>query len=217
MAIVRAEHDHIGTLGNERSQQLIVLGGAALTDNDLHAGMDARPSFFQCGTLMIGCDACCCILMALLPRQSRGVPVDRLAMSLCRLDFGHHLLVASQHTVEIHHLSKETDFLTRHQCFSVLDVDHTATGLHITTYCRHTAGCTEAEVKASLTTRANHIVDTLYAQHIANLMRVGNNADRTMADSDVCKLVGHHHAALDMYVAVDETWHDVRPWIHIRR
>lgn len=141
------------------------------------------------------------------------MPVYRLAITLCSLDLSYHILVASQQTRIIHHLCQETDILARHQRFDILNANLLTAGLHIAAYCRHATGSTEAEVKAYLTSRACHIVDTLYAKHIANLMRVGNHTDGTMTDSNVRKLVGYHHTALDMNVTVDETWHDVRPGI----
>ena len=60
-------------------------------------------------------------------------------------------------------------------------------------------------------TRAYHVVDTFHTQHITNLMRVGNDTYRAVTDSDACKLVRHHHAALDMHVSVNEARHDVWP------
>ena len=40
-------------------------------------------------------------------------------------------------------------------------------------------------------------------------MRVGHHTYRTMTHGDACKLMRHHHAALNVYVTVYETWHDV--------
>ena len=41
VTIVCAEHHHVRTLGNERAEQLVVFGGTALADDDLHARIDA--------------------------------------------------------------------------------------------------------------------------------------------------------------------------------
>ena len=43
-------------------------------------------------------------------------------------------------------------------------------------------------------------------------MGVGNDAYRSVTDSDACKLVGHYHAALNVHVGIHETRHNVGPW-----
>ena len=150
MAVVRAEHHHVRTLGNQRTEQFIVLGGTALTDNDLHAGIDARTALVQRGAFMIGSDACCCILVTFLPRQSGSMAIDRLAVTQGCLDFSQRVLVARQDARVVHHLAQETNVLASHQCFCILNVNDLAASLYVSAYCRHTTGGTEAEVEDGL-------------------------------------------------------------------
>ena len=160
---------------------------------------------------MVGGNTCCGIAVALVSRQSGGMAVNRFAIAECSLDLGHHLLVVSQHARVVHHLTQETNVVTCHQRLCVFDVNHLSAGLNVTAYSRYAAGGTEKEVEVSLPSGADHIVDTLNAQHIANLVRVGNDADCSVADGDACKLMWHNHAALNVYVTVNEAWHQVRP------
>ena len=137
--------------------------------------------------------------------------VHRLAVTLGSLYLGHHLLVAIQHTEVVHHLCQETNILTGHQGLRVLDVNYLATGLDVAAYCRHTAGGTEEEIETGLLTRAYHVIDTVHAQHIANLVRIGHDTYRAVAHGNACKLMRNHHTALDVYVSINETRHNIRP------
>ena len=60
-------------------------------------------------------------------------------------------------------------------------------------------------------TRLDHVIHTLHAEHVSNLVRVGYNADGTVAHGNTCEFVRHHHTTLNMYMAVNETWHQIRP------
>ena len=62
-----------------------------------------------------------------------------------------------------------------------------------------------------LTTGAYHEVDTLDAQHVADLVWIGNHADGAVNGSDAPKLARCDHATLDMYVTVNEARHQIRP------
>ncbi len=160
---------------------------------------------------MVGGNACSGILVALMSRQSRSMTVHGLAITVGGHYLSHHLLVVSQHAGIVHHLTQEANILASHQLYRIFGVNYLAARLNITAYSRYTAGGTEKEIEVSFVSGANHVVDTLHAQYIANLVRVGNDANRSVADGDVCKLVRHHHAALNVHVAVNETRHHIRP------
>ena len=158
---------------------------------------------------MIGGDACPGILVALASRESWCVTVNGLSVTLRSLDLLHHFLVASQHTRVVHHLCEETNILASHELCRILGIDHGTAGFNITAYGRYTAGGTEAE--ANLMSGTNHIVDALNAQHVANFVWVGNDTYRAVTDGNMCKLMGHHHTALNMYVTINEARHYVWP------
>ena len=152
VTVVRTEHHHVGTLGNEWTEQRVVLGGTALADDNLHAGIDARASFLQRRTLMIGGDACPCIQVTLASCESWCVTVNRLSVTLRSLDFLHHFLIASQHSGIVHHLCQETNILASHEFLRVFGINHGSAGFNIAAYSRHTTGSTKAEVEARFAT-----------------------------------------------------------------
>ena len=211
MAVVGTEHHHVGTLADQVFQQFVVLGGTALTDDHLHAGTDARATLLERRTLVVGGDAGTGILVALVSGQSGGMAVNGLPMPERRLDLCHHLLVACQHSRVVHHLTQEPDVRTCHQLLGVLRIQHGAAGLYLATNGRHAAGRTETEVESHLTAGAYHEVDSLDAQHVADLVRVGNHADGAVSNDQAPELARRHHAALNMYVTVDEARHQIRP------
>ena len=211
VTVVGTQHHHIRTLVDQRTQQLIVLGGTTLADDNIHTGSDARTTLVQRRTLMVGGDAGGSIAVTILSCHSRGVTVHGFAIVQGRPYLRHHLFVAIQHTGIVHHLAQETDILTGHQRLRILGVNHRPAGLCVAAYCRHTAGCTEQEVEACLLARTYHVVDTRNAQHVANLVRVGNDTYRTVTDGNACKLMRHYHTTLNMHVGINETWHDVGP------
>ena len=63
-------------------------------------------------------------------------------------------------------------------------------------------------MEGNLTSVLNHKVDTLDAEHVGNLMRIGNGSNRAVLDGNMSKVLWKQHAALNVNVAVDEAWQD---------
>ena len=137
--------------------------------------------------------------------------VDGLTVAEGCLNLLLHLAVAVKHTGVVHHLSQETDLRAGHQRLDVVCIDRGTAGLYLAADGRHAAGGAEAEIEVYLMSRTNHVVDTLNAQHVTDLVRVGHHTDGAVADGDTRKLARHHHTTLYVYVTIDEAWHQIRP------
>ena len=85
------------------------------------------------------------------------------------------------------------------------------------------AGCASAESEpAPFCSRLalplfNHEANTIYSEHIANLVWVGNRSYRTMTDSGLGKFLRQDHATLNMHMTIDKTRHDVRIVLILRK
>ena len=154
---------------------------------------------------------------ATFKRKTGGMAVDGLAGRTGSGQLCHHLAVAMQHSHEVHHLGQESNVIALHQGCDLLTADRRAAGLHVAAYRRHAAGRTEQEVELRLAPQVNHHVNPFNAHHVCNLVRVGNGPDGAVFRRHTGKLRGQHHTALDVYVAVDKSRHQVRPRLHAVR
>ena len=131
--------------------------------------------------------------------------VNGLAVALGRLYFGHHLLVTGQDSRKVHHFGQKTDVVACQQLLDIVAVERGATRLDVSAARWHARRGTKAKVEADVLAAVNHKLYALFAQHVANFVRVGHNAYGSLLHSHAGKFGRHHHAAFYVHMAVDES------------
>ena len=173
MLVVGAERQagRVNTVADHTGEDVQeVFGGAPLPHQHRHACAQLFPRLFVSGALMVGMDARRHICLQPFPGKGRCMPVDHAFAK--QFQFGEHLRVAARHPRIVHHLAQPQHPRVGFERFHLLSGEHLSGVLE--RGCRHTGGYLHIVVDTAPFGCPKHKPDTLCAQNICDLVRVGN-------------------------------------------
>jgi len=187
--IVGAEHT-VGVIlrREQREERIEIARCRALTDHDVLPALKLGDGVLNGAAFVVGVDARSDVGVQVVARKSRRVAVDLLVVCLCRDDLFEHLLVGVRNADVVHHLSK-----TLHAVVLVEGVDR-AVIEHRAGFVErrrgHAGGEHETHVDGKILRRLQHILNTVGAHNVGDLVRVGDNGRGAVRNDSVGKFLG---------------------------
>ena len=187
--VVSAEHT-VGVIlrREQRKERVKVARGRALTDHDVLPAFELGEGVFHGAALMVGVHAGCDVGVQVVARKSRRVAVDLLVVCLRRDDLFEHLLIGIRHADIVHHLSKTLHAVVLVERVDRAVVEHRAG--FIERRRGHAGGEHEAHVDGKILRRLQHILNTVGAHNVGDLVRVGDHGRGAVRNDSVGKFLG---------------------------
>ena len=212
--IIGAEHTALHILvTQQRHQSLQVTGGSALADHNELAALQLGNRVVQIGALMVGIHAGGNIGIQVIAHQAGRVTVDLLMMRLRCHDLGHHLGIAVDDAVRVHHLSQAL-----HTGMIVEAVDGTivqiGAGL-VQGRGRYAGGEHETHIYRQILGGLQHVLNAVRAHDIGDLVGVSDHGGGAVSQNSLGKLLGVDQGALQMNMGIQKAGqHDLAGYIH---
>jgi hypothetical protein len=205
--VVAAEHDLVGMAGDEGVKRVEIARRRAFPDQDAHAGGEFVPGLLQAGALVVGADARLGVTPRLFPRQAGGVAVHRQAQAPGQGDLGHDGGITRQHGREIHHFGKVEEAVVAQEAPQFLQAQLGPGRLEGRG--RHARGRAEEHPEGYPPDVLQHEAHPLQAQHVGDLVGVGDAGHRAVAAGQAGEFRRHQHGTFHMHVGVHETRYQV--------
>ena len=215
--VVCAEHT-VGVIlrREQREQRVKVARGRALADHDVLPAFELGEGVLHGAALVVGVHAGCDVGVQVVAREPRCVAVDLLVVRLCRDDLFEHLLIGIRHADVVHHLSKTLHAVVLVERVDRAVVEHRAG--FIERRRGHAGGEHEAHVDGKILRRLQHILNTVGAHNVGDLVRVGDHGRGAVRDDSVGKFLGRDERALQVDVRVDKAGqHELAAHVDLER
>ena len=206
VAVVGAEGDPArAELVHERQQRLQVARHRGLADQEPHPGAQPLAALVRGQRLVVGADARRRVRLQLLAEEPGRVAVDvggaleRELRELAR--------AAADDAGEVHHLGEAEHAAATHQRLEVAGPSGAAWRLERRR--RHARGRHEVDVELQAGRGVEQPVDAVDAEHVRDLVRVGDDRGRPERQDQARELVDEQLDRLDVHVRVDEAGDDV--------
>ena len=163
---------------------------------------------------MVGVHAGGHIGVQIVAHQVGGVAVDLLVMGLTGHDLGHHIRIAVDHAVGIHHLGKA---LYPGMVIEGVDgpVVQIGAGL-VHGRGGHAGGQHKADIHRQVLRGLQHVFNAVGAHNIGDLVGIGNHSGGAVGQYRAGKLTGADQRALQMDVGVHKSGqYDFAGYVHL--
>ncbi len=206
LSVVGAESEPVrAELVDERQQRVEVAGAGGLADQHPHAGAQPLAALLDRAHLVIRADPRRCIGVQLLAEDRRGVPVDVRRTRECELrELG---LGAGDDAGEVHHLGEADHPAPPEEALEVAGNQRAARRLELGR--RYARRGHEEHVQREVRAQVREPVDTVRAQDVGDLVRVGDHRRRPEWKHEPRELVHEQLRGLEVHVGVDESGDEV--------
>ncbi len=188
--------------GQEWQQGLEVLRWRPFADLDQHADGGLGPGLGGRGRLVARADAGSGVGPERERVEARRMPVDRPAEVVGGAELGEDVAVAIEHGRHVHHLGQPQHVRPAEQLAHVCGTDHRAGVLPARR--GHARRGHEEQVERQPLGRLRQPVDAGDAQHVADLVRVGDHRRRPHRHDEPGKLGRREQRALQVHVRIDQ-------------
>ena len=204
LAVVGAERETIrSVLGDERQQRAQVARRGCLADEQPHAGTQPLASFVERRGLVVGAHTGRGVGLEIPPVDARRVPVDvRRERELREL-----ALVPGHDAGKVHHLGDAEHAAAAQERLQIALAQRAARRLVVRR--RHRRRSHEVHVERIAGRCVEQPVHAVRAEHVGDLVRVGDDRSRPERQHEARELVGEQLRRLEVDVRVDEPRHDV--------
>ncbi len=190
---------------DQRQQRLEVAGRGPLADEEVHPAAQLLPRLLELGGLVIRADARRRVGVERRPRQPRRMPVHRPVAG--GLDLGQHLGHAQKDAGVVHHLGQADDARVFEKQPQIGRLQLRTRGLHVGG--RHTGRGHDEDPQRQPLAGVEHVADAGDAQHVGDLVGIGDDGGGAARHDGPGELGHGHHARLDVDVGVDQAGADV--------
>ena len=215
MLVVGAEHAALHILvAQQGNQRLQIAGGGALADHDELAPLQLGDGVVEIVALVVGVHACRHIGVQVVAHQIRGVAVDLLVVGLTGHDLGHHVRIAVDDAVGVHHLGQA---LYAGMVIEGVDgpVVQIGTGL-VHGRGGHAGGQHEPHIHRQILGGLQHVLNAVGAHDVGDLVGVGDDGGGAVGQHRTGEFAGAHQRAFQMDVGVHKArQHDLAGNVHL--
>ena len=176
-----------------------------LADQQPEPGPQPLAALLERVRLVVRADAGRRVRLQVLAEHSGRVPVHVLGS--LELQLGQLGLVAGDDPGEVHHLREPENASAAQQALEVAGRQRPPRRFE----CGggHARGRHEPDVERQSGADVEEPVDTVGAEHVRDLVRIGNHGRRAERQDEPCELVDQQLRRLEVHVRVDESGHDV--------
>ena len=205
VAVVGAERDPVrAVLERERQERLEVACHRRLADEEPHPRPQPLASLLRGEALVVGADPGRGIRLQALAEQPGRVAVD--VLGALERELAELRRKAGDDAGEVHHLREPEHPVPPHQRLEVARRERPARRLERRG--GHARGRHEVDVELEVVAGVEQPVDAVGAEHVRDLVRVGDDRGRAEREDEALELVDEELHRLDVHVRVDEAGHD---------
>ena len=208
VAVVGAERDPArAELARERDQRVQVACAGRLADEEPHAGPQPLAALLDRRRLVVGADAGRGVGLKRGPADSGCVTVG--ALGAVQRELRELRRIAGDHSREVHHLGQPDHPPPPQEALQIALGQRAAGRLELRR--RHARRRREAHVERHPLGCVEQPVDAVGAQHVCDLVRVGDDGRRPERQHEPGELARQEAGGLEVDVRVDEAGDDVPP------
>ena len=208
LAVVGAERAALGPeLAHERQERLQVARVGGLADQHPGALAALLERLLVGRRLVVRADAGGQVGVEVAPAHARRVAV-RVRRAAQR-ELAQLVRVAGDDGGEVHHLGHAERVAPAQHRLEVADRERAARRLEAAR--GHARRCHHPDVERHVVADVEQPVDAVRAEHVRDLVRIGDHRGRAVREHRPRELVDHQLRRLDVHVRVDEARHEVAP------
>ena len=207
LTVIGAEHAAIGAvLLDQRQQVAQVSRGGCFTEHYPHAETPLLERLFEGGRLVVGTDAGGQVGVERGATHAGGVAIDmggEMSVELGQLRF-----VTGDDPGEVHHLGHADGAVAAQEALDVAGGEGAPRRLESGR--GHAGAGHHEDVQRQVRAAVEQPVDAIGAEHVGDLVRVGDHRGGAVGHYGAGELVDHELGRLDVHVGVDEAGDQVR-------